>query len=88
MDAPLHVTNGGSWLTGLFTLPDGRRVALVVNLDHGAPQQAAIAWTPPPAKLFAVSPIDGKLAETPDYDAGAFRGTVPAGDARLLVWSP
>ncbi len=90
LDAPVQVKSAGAWLTGLFTLPDGRRAALVVNLDYRAPASLAMAWTTPPRRLLAVSPIDGSLADPPDYDAarGELRGSFAAGDARLLVWSP
>ncbi len=43
-----------------------------------------------PFELLAVSPIDGSLADTPDYDGarGELRGSFTARDARLLVRSP
>jgi hypothetical protein len=89
-EAPVRVVDAStSWLTGLFTLPDGRRAALVVNLDYKAAHDGSFVWSPAPAKLDEVSRADGAVGGSAGYDAarGVFTAPFAAGDARLFVWS-
>ena len=90
-DAPRHpMASSSSWLIGLFTLADGRRSAMIVNLDHDAAHAGRFTWPAMPSSLLEVSRTDGALADAAGYDAtsGALSTMFAAGDAHVVVWTP
>ncbi|MFC1597310.1 hypothetical protein ACFL5Q_05145 [Planctomycetota bacterium] len=82
-DLPLRLPDDQPLLIGFFKDPHGADYAMIVNRDHGKPQEVRVGLKEHVVGVAEISPQDGSPSTVP-ITGGLFRLSLEAGGGRLV----